>query len=54
MFNFEISLNRLTTLKLSDVYNITDYSIEMVSKACPELVHLDIQGCYRLTETCMK
>lgn len=42
--------NRLVVLKMSNLYSLTDVSMLALSMYCTNLTHLDISGCWRLTD----
>ena len=42
--------DRLKHLAVAKIYGLTDESISEVAKNLPELAHLNIQGCWRVTD----
>jgi len=41
---------RLISISVADLTNVTDSTLECLSKNCPHLEHLDISRCCRVTD----
>ena len=46
--------SRLRWLSLGRIYGITEIAIMELASFCPMLEHLDIQGCWRVTDNAIR
>lgn len=46
--------DRLVALKMANLYSLTDVSMHRLGLYCTSLTHLDISGCWRLTDRSIK